>query len=84
MATHRSSPSPSRELESVLVLGDWRQPGHLTLHVSLGLGDTRVLMASVTLRQMRERHERTDAPSQHSTGLRTASVRPIGNAQSHL
>lgn len=83
MTTQGSSPSSSTELVSEQVLGDRSQPGHLMLHVSLGLGDTRVPMASVTLK-MRGRHQRGDAPSQHSTGLGTASARPIGNKQRHL
>lgn len=83
MATSGSSPSYSTDLESVLVLGDMRQPGHLMLHATLGLGDTRVPMESVTLK-VRGRHQRKDAPSQHSTGLGTASPRPIGNTQKHL
>lgn len=67
------------------MLGDRRQPGHLhvtMLHVSLGLGDTRVPMGSATLK-VRGRHQR-DAPSQHSTDLGTDVARPIGNAERHL
>lgn len=82
MATCGSSPSPSTELESVQVLGDRRQPGHLTLHVSLGLGDTGVPMGSATLKA-RGRHQR-DAPSQHSMDLGTDAAKPIGNAERHL
>lgn len=77
MATYRS-PSPSTELESVMRQEAARAPNAACYP---GLGDTRVLMASVT---MKVRRRQRDSPSQHSTGLGTASAKPKGNGQRHL